>query len=488
MLRSIVVASLGLILSLAGSQTSRAAEPAFSPDEAEKALRKAVEFFRTQVAVEGGYVYVVSEDLKERDGEVKATPKQIWIQPPGTPAVGLAYLDCYALTKDKYYLEAARETAEALIRTQLRSGGWWGLAEFDPAEREKDHDYRIDPPGKQPKKRRSTTLDDNKTQACLRFLIRLDKLLEFKDAKLHECTRYALDHLASAQFPNGAWPQEFDGPPDPMKFPVKPASYPETWSREFPKEKYSGRYTFNDNAMADAIDVMLEAGATYEEPHYTNAAIRCGEFIVMAQMPEPQPAWSQQYDVDMHPAWARKFEPPSITGGESQQLLGTLMYLYRATGDEKFMKPIPPAIAYLRRSIMPDGRLARFYELQTNKPLYFTKTYELTYSDADLPTHYGFKISHKLDYLEAEYKKLMDPKREKAKLTFGSKVQPSAEAAKGAEAAAKALDARGAWVTEGKMDHAEEKVRLIDSRVFIKNVVTLARYAGAKPEGKSAAK
>jgi len=473
---------IGLISSLAISQTARAAEPAsFTPDAAAKALKRAVEFFRTQVAVEGGYVYVVSEDLKQREGEVTATAKQIWIQPPGTPAVGLAYLDCYALTKDPYYLETARETAEALIRTQLRSGGWWGLAEFDPAEREKDHDYRIDPPGKQPKKRRSTTLDDNKTQACLRFLIRLDKLLEFKDAKLHEATRYALDRLASAQFPNGAWPQEFDAPPDPMKFPVKHASYPESWSREFPKEKYSGRYTFNDNAMADAIDVMLEAGATYEEPHYTNAAIRCGEFIIMSQMPEPQPAWAQQYDVDMHPAWARKFEPPSITGGESQQLLGILMHLYRATGDEKFMKPIPPAIAYLRRSLMPDGKLARFYELRTNKPLYLTKTYELTYSDADLPTHYGFKISHKLDYLDAEYKRLLDPKRKKEPLTFGSKAQPSAGAAKDAEAAAKALDPRGAWVTEGKLEnYGDAKSRVIDSRVFIKNAVMLARYAGSK--------
>lgn len=480
--RKLIVAALSVVFSLAGSRAAVAAEPAsFTPEDSAKALKQAVEFFRTKVAVEGGYVYAVSEDLTVRDGEVAATPKQIWIQPPGTPAVGLAYLDCYAVTKDPYFLTVARETAESLIRTQLRSGGWWGLAEFDPAEREKDHDYRVDPPGKQPKRRRSTTLDDNKTQACLRFLIRLDKLLEFKDAKLHEAVRYALDHLAAAQFPNGAWPQEFDGPPDPMKFPVKKASYPETWSRTFPKEKYSGRYTFNDNAMADAIDVMLEAGMTYEEPHYTNAAIRCGEFIIMAQMPEPQPAWAQQYSVDMHPAWARKFEPPSVTGGESQQIMGILMLLYRATGDEKFMKPIPPAIAYLRRSLLPKDRLARFYELQTNKPLYFTKTYELTYSDADMPTHYGFIVGSKLDYLEAEYKKLLDPKRPKAALTYGSKLQPSKELAKEAAATAKALDPRGAWVTEGTLEKSgSEKVRIIDSRVFMKNVVILARFAGSK--------
>ena len=47
------------------------------------------------------------------------------------------------------------------------------------------------------------------------------------------------------------------------------------------------------------------------------AARRGGDFILLAQMPEPQPAWAQQYNARMEPAWARRFEPASITGGES---------------------------------------------------------------------------------------------------------------------------------------------------------------------------
>ena len=31
------------------------------------------------------------------------------------------------------------------------------------------------------------------------------------------------------------------------------------------------------------------------------------------QMPDPQPGWAQQYDYDMRPMWARKFEPAAIT-------------------------------------------------------------------------------------------------------------------------------------------------------------------------------
>ena len=41
----------------------------------------------------------------------------------------------------------------------------------------------------------------------------------------------------------------------------------------------------------------------------------------------------------------------------------------RGSGD--IWKPVPRAIQYFRKSQLKDGRLARFYELQTNRPLYF---------------------------------------------------------------------------------------------------------------------
>ena len=44
--------------------------------------------------------------------------------------------------------------------------------------------------------------------------------------------------------------------------------------------------------MADVVDVMREASEIYGKQMYRDAAIRCGEFMLMAQMPEPQPAWA----------------------------------------------------------------------------------------------------------------------------------------------------------------------------------------------------
>src|SRR5436305_67082 len=83
----------------------------------------------------------------------------------------------------------------------------------------------------------------------------------------------------------------------------------------------------------------------------------------------PPPAWAQQYNAQMQRAWARKFEPPSVTGGESQGVIRILMDVYRQTGDRKYLEPIPRALDYLQKSEVSAERLARFYELKTNRPL-----------------------------------------------------------------------------------------------------------------------
>ena len=185
----------------------------------------------------------------------------------------------------------------------------------------------------------------------------------------------------------------------------------------------------------------------------------------------------------MHPCWARKFEPPAITGLESQGAIRALMQIYTVTGDRQYLKPIPSALEYLKRSCLPDGRLARFYELETNKPLFFTKGYVLTHDDDDVPAHYGFKINAKLDVLAQNYEKLAaldaaglealrNPKPKKP-----GQPSPSLEAETRKVIAA--LDARGAWVEDGSLkyhDKGDNTRRVITSETFIKNLRTLSRY------------
>ena len=448
---------------------------------AAESLHRATEFFRRKVATEGAYLWCYSGDLTIREGEGEATDTTIWVQPPGTPSVGMVYLTAYEATGDAYYLDAARDAAYALVKGQLRSGGWDYRVEFDPKQRRR-YAYRIDPA--RDGARNVSTLDDDNTQSAIRLLMQVDKALDFKDPKIHEAAQFALSTLLEIQYPNGAWPQRFSAPPDPAQFPVKKAGYPDSWSRTFPGQDYKSYYTFNDNSISDTIATMLEAFEVYGDARYKAAAEKAGDFILLAQMPEPQPAWAQQYDADMHPAWARKFEPPAVTGGESQGVMKSLLVLYRATGNKKYLEPLPRAMEYLRRSRLPDGRLARFYELKTNKPLYFTKDdYQLTYSDANMPTHYSFKGSFNIEGIAREYESLlaMDP----AKLKQAEKPSPprlSRDLTVGARAAIDSLDAQGRWVEQGRMRNAgqdDPPGRVITCRTFINNVRTLSAYLAA---------
>ncbi|MFP6618480.1 MAG: hypothetical protein VB877_03970, partial [Pirellulaceae bacterium] len=103
--------------------------------QAAAALQKAVRFFQQQVSIKGGYLWRYSADLEKREGEKRASPSTAWVQPPGTPSVGEALLRVYQRTGDRFYLDATRQTAEALVQCQLRSGGWSYRIEFDPAQR-----------------------------------------------------------------------------------------------------------------------------------------------------------------------------------------------------------------------------------------------------------------------------------------------------------------------------------------------------------------
>jgi len=488
------------------------------------AMRRAATFYVGQVAIEGGYHFYYTEDLRYGRSESAEGPTQIEYQREATPIVALAYLDAFDATGDRLFLDAAHKAGQAYLRGQLCSGGWSYFVEFDP-EKRKAHPYRMDG-GCSATRQGVTTLDDNVTQSAVRVLMRLDRTLGFTDARIHEAVRFALDALVEAQFPNGAWPQRFSAPPDRRQFPVKRASYPETWSREWPGPQYQQHYTFNDNTLSDAIDMMLEAVRTYGEPRYLAAAEKGGTFILLAQMPEPQPAWAQQYDRNMHPAWARVFEPPSVTGGESQGVLRTLLVLYRETGNPKYLEPVPRALAYLEASILPpverdvEARrrvpppvLARFYELRTNRPLYITKGsrlnaaglgsrivdgYELTYDDDSVITHYGVLTSGAgLAAIRADYEALRamdrDALRRPDRLTglspwaapIASPVASEASAAAAREAIG-ALDARGAWVTDGTIGKADRLVFLYAARDMVLRIGR-GRSDGAASPGRDGA-
>ena len=61
----------------------------------------------------------------------------VWVQPPGTPAVGTAMLEAYQRTGEPAVLDAALDAGRALVRGQMHSGGWTNRIEFDPDDRKR---------------------------------------------------------------------------------------------------------------------------------------------------------------------------------------------------------------------------------------------------------------------------------------------------------------------------------------------------------------
>ncbi|QDT56397.1 Pectic acid lyase [Caulifigura coniformis] len=452
--------------------------------QARDAVSRAGAFYHEKVAAHGGYVYQYSADLSLREGESVTDLETVWVQPPGTPTVGLTFLKAYERTGDERLLVAAKDAAYCLLEGQFQSGAWNGWIDFAPDKR-KNYAFIT---GKNQKKnaRNYSTFDDDKTQAALKFLMRYDRSTGFKDARVHAAVERALSSVLTAQFAHGGWPQGYKAPVDQTVTKVARARYPADWPRQYPGGDYWDFPTLNDNSQVDVIETLFQASEIYGQPAYRSAALKGAGFLLAAQMPEPQPAWAQQYNYDFEPVWARKFEPPAVSGSESQNVIAMLMDVYVETGDRTFLAAIEPALNYLERSKLSDGQLARFYELKTNEPLYFTREYVLTKDDSDLPTHYGFKVSSKLESLRKRFEKLSTAKpaaleQEKARL-WGRSERTSPPSADEVQRVIASLDHRGAWVETGRLKYhpgKKEDRPIISSATFARNMDLLSRYIAA---------
>lgn len=435
----------------------------------------AVEFFRTKLASDGGYASSWDDDLRFGYTEHNKSRTVISIQPDGTTTVGLAMLKAYHATGEKTCLEGARAAVRALIDCQLASGGWTSDFDFGKGDPERYHLRRHVLAGDtDPGKRKfRSTLDDNKTQSALLLLLELAYLPEEKDNQdLQESLQYGLDRLLSSQTFIGAWPQQFSGPASGNETIIK-ASLPDSWSKTWPDQPYSQLATLNDDNLVRILDVLLRAHALSGEVRYLDSARRLGDFLLLAQLPAPQPGWAQQYNEAMQPAWARKFEPPALSARESYGAIEALFKLWVATGDEKYRESIPTALTWLEKVRLPDGQWSRFYELGTDRPLYcHADTYKITYDDSDLPTHYGFKIESSLmSKIERMRKDLERPREEIQKSNAAPDSEERwAKAARGlVEKVNKALRSvadDGVWHSSGK----------IEASLFVKNLNAMALY------------
>jgi hypothetical protein len=242
----------------------------------------------------------------------------------------MTFLNAYKVTGNPDFLHAAEAAAHALIQGQNALGGWEHKIYFDR------------PTGKK------VSFDDDQTQSAISFLMALDQ--ELDDPDLTGAIEKALAMMVRSQLEHGGWPHQ----------------YP-------PQGNYHDFATFNDQGINDCIRVMIEADKYYDKDIYSKSLDNAGRFLMISQLPPPQPGWAQQYNAFLQPAWARSFEPAAVCPSASVHNIHSLLDLYLHTHQSKYLEPIPDAIRWLKASRLPNGKWGRFLELGTNKALYYDR-------------------------------------------------------------------------------------------------------------------
>jgi rhamnogalacturonyl hydrolase YesR len=184
----------------------------------------------------------------------------------------MTLLDAYDLTRDDFYLEAARKAADALIYGQHPLGGWNYFVDFDPQGTKKWYELEASRFKWGMEEYRhyygNATFDDANTASATRFLLRL--YTSTRDSHYKRPLLKALNFILTAQYPNGAWPQRY-----PLRYEFSHDGFPD----------YTSYYTLNDGSAKSNIEVLVEAYERLGDKRYLESAKRAVDFLVLVQGP-----------------------------------------------------------------------------------------------------------------------------------------------------------------------------------------------------------
>jgi PelA/Pel-15E family pectate lyase len=395
--------------------------------QALQAMKRATRYMMEVASYNGGFVWSYLPDQSRQWGELEARRTMVWIQPPGTPAVGHLMLDAWHATRDEYYYQCAERIAAALVWGQLPCGGWnymfdfagetstrqwyatigknaWRLEEFQ-------HYYG------------NATYDDGGTIQAAKFFLRL--YLEKNDpvwrAPLEKVIRFVL----TSQYPVGGWPQR----------------YPLMYDHPFGgMADYTSFITLNDDVIPENIDFLLQCYQTLGLSSLKEPIVRAMNLAILLQQGEPYSGWADQYTVDdLQPAHARSYEPRSVNTGTTVYMIRKLMDYYALTGgDTKYLSGIPAAIRFIESQKLPETEVAkwkrrpggpdeilapRFVHPESGTPLYVHRKGSNVknghyYMDQNLEhtiAHYSSAILIDVKKLKAEYERVKAIPKEELK-------------------------------------------------------------------------
>lgn len=312
--------------------------------------------------------------------------------------------------KPEWYATAgARAAADSVLRYQSAEGGWPKNTDL-LAPRTDDAIAALQRGGE------ANTIDNGATTLPIRFLSLVATATG--EEKHRAAVLRGLDYLLASQYPNGGFPQFF-----PLR------------------QGYYSRITFNDDAMIGALTLLREVAQGRAPFGFVDAARRTRaidavarglDCILQTQIRQDGrlTAWCAQHDEKtLEPAWARSYEPPSLSGGESVGIVRFLMAMEKPSPE--VIAAIEGAVAWFRQVTMTGQRLderrnadgrneriltpdpaapplwARFYELTTNRPLYLDRdskpNYDFMKVSYERRSGYGYHTTAPAALLERDY-------------------------------------------------------------------------------------
>ena len=248
----------------------------------------------------------------------------------GSCPLAAKFLWAYETMGDACFLDAALRTGEFILTAQAPEGYWI-------------HGYRMTVQGIKPvTSPRNIKLQDQDQSHPMLLLAYLHRVTG--DDRYLTAVKRAGDFYLRAQNPNGSWPHHYD-------------------LVEGRGENALGRPgggELNDRAANDAIDMMALMYHLTGEAEYIRAMKRLGDWLLQAQG-DAVPLWSDQYDADNSPVWARHFEPPAYGVSATSLACQALRAVYRFSGDERYLAGIRRAAAWIAANL-PDGKMSCFVD------------------------------------------------------------------------------------------------------------------------------
>jgi PelA/Pel-15E family pectate lyase len=263
----------------------------------------------------------------------------------------------------------------------------------------------------------ANTIDNDATTAPMRFLALVAGASG--DAKYRDSVVRGVDYLLAAQYPNGGFPQFH---------PLRESGY------------YS-HITYNDDAMVNALELLRDIAESRAPFGFVDAArrerardsvARGIDVILKTQVRQngKLTAWCAQHDEKtLAPAWARAYEPPSLSGNESVGITRFLMAIDKPS--PPVIEAVEAAVTWLRAVPIKGQRLdstrrgdgrtesflvpdpsapplwARFYELGTDRPLYMDRDSKPRYDFAEIGVErrsgYAYHGTWPASLLEKDY-------------------------------------------------------------------------------------